>query len=225
MKALRAIQVFAVIPAAGQSTRMGRPKQLLPLDGRTMLESVVETVLHGDIDGLCVVTTNAVDAELALSEDPRFITAINDDPRTQMLDSVLIGLEVLRKHCAIEADDGVLVCPGDAAGVVANDVKAVCRAYRQRPGALVTAASAGKRGHPMVFPASLQPEARAIPQGGLKTLLDRHSDQVCTVERASAGVLEDIDTPEDYSRLADGDAGWFENPSSNPERGNPFPAE
>lgn len=201
MTAADPVQIFAVIPAAGQSQRIGRPKQLLPLGDRTMLESVVETVLVGEIDGLCVVTSRVIDAELALSEDPRFLTAINNDPGTQMLDSVLIGLAHLRKRCQIRDHDGVLVCPGDAAGVTPGDVQACSFAYREQPDGLVVAAHHGKRGHPIVFPVALETELCQAPEGGLRALMDRCHDRVRIVECASPGVLTDIDTPEDYARL------------------------
>ncbi|MCK4658447.1 MAG: nucleotidyltransferase family protein [Phycisphaerae bacterium] len=195
------VQVFAIIPAAGQSTRMGRCKQLMPMGEGAMLECVIETALHGEIDGLCVVTSSMVDEELALSEDPRFIVAINDDGASEMLDSIRMGMAVLKHRCQVAGGDGYLVCPGDMPRVTAEDVCTVTHAFRKHAGDIVIAAHGGTRGHPMVFPASLAGEVERIGDGGLKVLIEHHADSVRLVECDSSGVIEDLDTPEDYNRL------------------------
>ena len=192
------VQVFAIIPAAGRATRMGRPKQLLPVGRGTMLECVIEAVLAGDTNGLCVVTSSAIDAELCFSEDPRFIVAVNDDADSEMLDSIRMGMAALSEQCQVADIDGYVVCPGDMPHVSPDDVRAVTRAYRDGPGAIVIAAHAGTRGHPMVFPASLAPEVRRINAGGLNVLVGRHAGRVRLVERGSRGVIQDVDTPEDW---------------------------
>ena len=198
------VQVFAIIPAAGQATRMGRPKQLLPVGEATMLECVIEAVLHGDIDGLCVVTSSAIDRALLLSEDPRFIVAVNAAADSDMLDSIRMGMAALNGRRPVADIDGYAVCPGDMPHISADDVCAVTRAYRDGPGSIVVAAHGGARGHPMVFPALLAPEVRAIDAGGLNMLVERHADRVRLIERESRGVIQDVDTPEDW-RLTIGD--------------------
>ena len=194
------VQVFAVIPAAGQSKRMGQPKQLLPLGGWTLLEHVIEAVLEGDIDGLCVVVSSAIDNELLLREDPRFRVAVNDDAGSQMLDSIVIGLGALRERCPVRDIDACLVCPGDMPGVSSQDCRELTRAYREHPGSIVVAAHAGARGHPMVFPVSMSNEAQRITEGGLRVLIQRHADCLRLVERDTRGVIEDVNTPADWAR-------------------------
>lgn len=194
------IQVFAIIPAAGPSQRMGRPKQLLPVGEGTMLEHVIETALWGDIDGLCVVTTSAVDAELELSEDPRFILALNDEAGAEMIDSVRIGVAAVYARCPVQEGDGFLVCPGDMPEVTREDVQAISAAYRADSGHLWIAAFQGKAGHPMAFPAAWAAEVRQLREGGLNVLRQRHAADVRLIERNAPGVLRDVDTPEDYQR-------------------------
>jgi molybdenum cofactor cytidylyltransferase len=196
------IQVFGIIPAAGQALRMGQPKQLLPVGEVSMLEHVIEAVLWGDTNGLCVVTSSAIDEALVLSEDPRFLTAINDAADSEMIDSVRMGIAALYSRCHVHDRDGLLVCPGDMAEVSAADVRALSGTYRRQPGGLVIAAHHGVRGHPMVFPSAWAAEVRHIRDGGLKTLVERHATQVRLVERDSPGVVRDVDTPEDFHRLA-----------------------
>ncbi len=195
------VQVFAIIPAAGRSARMGEPKQLLPTQEGTVLESVIEAVLRGDINGLCVVTSSAIDEALAVSQDPRFIVALNDDPDSEMLDSIRLGMAALNERCQVHDTDGYMVCPGDMPQVSVEDVRAVAGAYRAAPGGIVIAAHAGTKGHPMVFPVALATEVQRIEDGGLKVLAERHARRVRLIECASPGVIQDLDTPEDYQRL------------------------
>jgi molybdenum cofactor cytidylyltransferase len=194
-------QVFAIIPAAGRSTRMGQPKQLLPVGDRPMLEWVIETVLQGHIAGLCVVTSSDVDEALLLGEDPRYVLAINDDPTSEMLDSVRLGLEALTHACDVTDTDGYLVCPGDMPLVLAEDVEAVTYEYRRHPQCIAIASHGGRRGHPMAFPAALASELATLCERGLNALPDLHPGRVRLVERDSDGVLRDVNTPAEFERL------------------------
>jgi hypothetical protein len=61
------VRVFGLIPAAGWSRRMGKPKQLLPWGRATILETVMDTVGAGGVDGLVVVTHSRIVAALDLT--------------------------------------------------------------------------------------------------------------------------------------------------------------
>ena len=90
-------RVFGMIPAAGRSRRMTSdvPKQLMPFGDRVVLECAIEAMLGADLDGLVVVTRSDVADELDLTEDPRFLTAINDEAGSEMIDSIRVGLAAL----------------------------------------------------------------------------------------------------------------------------------
>jgi len=195
------VGVYAVIPAAGQSKRMGAPKQLLSYGEGTVLETVIETVLAAPMNGLAVVANSAVADELDLAEDPRFLTAINDDAESQMLDSICLGLEALRAECNPPADSGILVCPGDMPGIDVEALKACVAAFVDRSNRIVVATHQGKHGHPIIVPLSMTAELSSITEGGLAVLLRRHPERVQEVECASSGVTRDLDTPEDYDSL------------------------
>lgn len=88
-------RVWAVVPAAGMSRRMGKPKQALPFGRSTMAGTVVRTLLEAGVVGVVVVTRSELIARLDLPSDPRVRTAINDDPESEMIDSIRIGLASL----------------------------------------------------------------------------------------------------------------------------------
>ena len=193
--------VYAVIPAAGRSVRMGQPKQLLPVGDRTMLETVVGTLLASPIEGLALVTHSDIDAELDLMEDPRYLTVINDDAESQMLDSIRMGVEALSKAHDLRTDSGILVCPGDMPGIDVASVAICVRTFRKDPAAIVVATFQDKRGHPIIIPRKMTGELQTIPEGGLAQLMTRHADKVRQVECETPAVVRDVDTPQDYQDL------------------------
>ena len=195
------VAVYAVIPAAGQSTRMGVPKQLLPCGEGTVLETVIGTVLAAPMNGLAVVANSAVADELDLAEDPRFLTAINDDAESQMLDSICLGIEALRAECNPPADAGILVCPGDMPEIDVETLEACIGAFVDRSNRIVVATYQGKHGHPIIVPLSMTTELSSITEGGLAELLRRHPQRTHEVDCPSSGVTRDLDTPEDYDSL------------------------
>ncbi len=194
-------RVFAVIPAAGKSKRMGTPKQLLEFGDSTVLETIIETVLQAGTDGLVVVTNLAIDDALDLSEDPRFLTAILSDPRAEMLDSILLGVDRLTKQFAPNASDAFMVCPGDVPAISGELVQSCESAYRHQAGDIVVAAHDGKDGHPIVVPFGLLDEVKSLHQVGLQGILKKQSGRVHRVGVESAITQLDIDTPADFEAL------------------------
>ncbi len=196
-------RVFAIIPAAGASVRMGQPKQLLAFGESTMLETVIETVLEGDTDGVIVVTNPMIEEALDLTEDPRHLTAILHDDRAEMLDSILLGVDGLKQRCAPVESDAFMVCPGDVPRVTSELVRACADSYRTQPDAIVVATHGGKPGHPIVTPFAMLEEVKSLRQTGLRGILESKSDHVRHLEVEAPETQQDIDTPEDYQRLSD----------------------
>jgi molybdenum cofactor cytidylyltransferase len=201
-KPTNSVRVFGIIPAAGQSRRMGRPKQLLHIAGQPMLLHVAGVVLDGGVEGLVVVTQTALVGELGLDRSDDLLVAVNDDPDSAMIDSVVLGINRLASVHGVRSPDGILVLPADCPGVDGAAVRACAEAYRRAPGRIIVAAYRGRRGHPMVFPFGLVPEVRGLARtGGLDQLLAVHPDLVVESAGDSEGVVGDMDTAEDYSRF------------------------
>ncbi len=198
-------RVFGVIPAAGHSARLGRPKQLLPLGGKTLLQVVVDKVLAGSVDGLVVVVSPAVDAALHLAVDVRHLTAIQRDANAEMLDSIKLGIDRLSVRHLTTPRDAFLVCPGDLPAL-SSELVAECAAdYRAHPGTIVIGACGARLGHPLVAPFGLRGELDKLAGVGLRGLLHTFASQVRRVEATSGAQFDDIDTPADYAaRQEDG---------------------
>lgn len=200
---------------------MGAPKQLLKIGERTLLASVIDALATADVGGLLVVTRSDIaaatdfktphEADAASDDRPRRAApvsiAINDDPQSEMIDSVRIGLQWWASRTAIREADGYLVCPGDHAGMLAADVDACIAAYRAGTRRIIVATHDGRRGHPIIFPAEFSDYVRSSAcDRGLNALPRAHADRVVLVECHSPGVVRDIDTPDDYDAFKAGEA-------------------
>ena len=203
----RPVGIWGIIPAAGMSRRIGRPKQALPYAGSTIVGTVARTLLDAGVTGVVVVTRNDLVKRLDLPDDERVGTTINDDTDSEMIDSIRIGLAGLAgAHSPLDVGqspspaDGVLVVPADMPTVTADACRACMAAFITDPRRIVIATYQGVRGHPIIFPLSLWPTIDSLTQG-LRQLARIHPDRVRLVETGEPGVTEDIDTPEDYERL------------------------
>jgi molybdenum cofactor cytidylyltransferase len=191
-------RIWGIIPAAGLSRRFGRPKQLLPLEGSTIVGTVVRTILDANVNGVIVVTRTLLAADLRLPLDSRVRVAINDDDRSEMIDSIRIGLGVIDQFQP-DDQDGVLVLPGDMPAVNRKICGLCLAAYRRDPRRIVIATYGHRRGHPIIFPYYMQQAVRDLTEG-LNALPCIYPAYVSYVEVDDPGVNLDIDTPEDWGR-------------------------
>lgn len=195
-------RVYGIVPAAGQSRRMGAPKPLLPLWGAPLLMAALEP-LKRRLDGVAAVTRTPI-AEALRARAPEVSWLINDDPDAGMIDSVRIGLAHWRERGA-GPGDGALICPGDAPGLAEATVRACAAAFQGAPDRIHIASHGGRRGHPIVF-AFAHAEFILSPacDAGLRALARCFPEQVSPVERDDPAILRNVNTPQDYGGLPHG---------------------
>ncbi len=185
----------AVVPAAGASTRMGKPKLLLPWGETTVLESTIAALREGGAETVIVVL--AADGPLRdWTPPPGVRCTVNAAPSQGMLSSVLAGLS------ALGTPDPLLVCPADLPALRASTVAALLAAYR-RKGGIVVPRHGRRRGHPLLIAPSWQariPEL-AAHEGGLRRILELAAGAVHELPVDDPGSIRDVDTPEDYATL------------------------
>ncbi len=189
-------RVFAIVPAAGHSRRMGRDKQLIEISGKPMLRAVVDTLIAAGVARVMVVTRRAIVEAMGMPHVNRAQVAYNEDASSEMIDSVRIGLSEWSQRFSDEPVAGILVCPADHPGLSVDDVRACLDAFQVTPDRIIIASREGTRGHPMIFPLTLAEFVRSSAcDGGLNAMAKLHADRVLTVPCTSRGVTHDVDTP------------------------------
>lgn len=191
MRSPGAIRIGALVLCAGESRRMGRPKALLPLGGRTFLETLSDRLSEAGVDPIVAVL--GADAALIRSAValPNLRFVINPDPGRGQLSSIHCGLD------AVSGDDldGVFLAPVDTPRVLAVTLRRMIGALSQAP--LIVPTFEGRRGHPALFAASLFGALRRAPlEEGARAVVHARSDRL-ELDCGDPAVLEDFDTPED----------------------------
>ncbi len=183
--------LYAIVLAAGASTRFGSAKQLVRIAGRPLLHTTVSRAV--EITGSAtMVVLGARAAELAplLTHTPASIV-INQQWREGIGSSIRCAVARLPAACT-----GVLLVLADQAAVTAEDLRRLVGAWRRQPDYVATALYAGTVGVPAIFPRSRFTELAELRGDiGARRLLQRNPDRLIRVPMESAAL--DIDTPED----------------------------
>jgi molybdenum cofactor cytidylyltransferase len=190
----------AIVPAAGASLRMGRPKLLVEFDGRPLIARVVAALVEAKVDRVVVVAPpTAADEGPAVAEAARGAGATVVAPATRpaaMRDSIELGLrELVRLDPPPEA---LLIVPADSPRLGAATVARLIAAWRTRPERIVVPTFQGRRGHPLILPLRLALAIPALPPDvGVNHLLESHADMVERIPVDADSVLTDLDSPDD----------------------------
>jgi molybdenum cofactor cytidylyltransferase len=198
----------AIVLAAGDSTRMGRPKALLPdASGRPFVARLVRTFGAAGIDEVIVVTGASHDAIVAALDGdglplvPRVVR--NHDPSRGQLSSLWTALDAI-EHLQLDA---FLMTPVDVPMVKEQTIRAVVEAWRRRHPPIARPVMGDRHGHPVLFDRTLFAELRRAPLAqGAKAVVHRHEPQLLNIDVDDEGCLTDVDTPADYNALLERDA-------------------
>lgn len=194
-----------VLVAAGESTRMGEPKQLLDWKGVPLLVYQLREAVSTGAAEIVVVLGHRREEFLALVEpclEPEGCREIaNPDYRQGKTSSIRRGVEALG-----EGLERLMILALDQPRP-AEVLQRLLAAPLGGNSVLAIPTHQGRRGHPPVFHASLRGELLAIAEEreGLREVIRRHRERTLAVEFASPDVLTNLNTPEDYRR-ARGDA-------------------
>ena len=188
-----------VILSAGQSSRMGSPKALLPYRGATFLEHLVSLLL-GRVEPLLVVLGHEADhIREAVHLPPQARVLLNPNYRMGQLSSLQTAIRALEGN----AVSGLLVVPVDHPAVEPAVVAALLETFAAEQPEVLMPTFDGRRGHPVIFSARLFAELLAAPmEEGARAVVRRHAARELPVN--DAGILANIDDPESYRRLVGG---------------------
>jgi molybdenum cofactor cytidylyltransferase len=199
---MQVAQIAAVVAAAGRSTRMGEPKQLLPWGERTVLGAVAHNLAEaGASPVLCVVGHRAGEMASALGDAPAILLNNPDYLQGEMLSSYQTGVRYLLSERLPAL--GALLALGDQPHVPIDVIRQVLDQARSSPEEIVIPSYELRRGHPFYLPKRLWPELLSLGhEETLRTLLQRHQSTITYVNVSTPAILRDIDTPADYQALS-----------------------
>ena len=194
---------IAVLPAAGASRRMGRPKLLLPFRGGPLVAAVVSALRAGGVDGIVLVTAADDDGLRAWARQAGVATAVNPAPERGMLSSIQEGIAALGGADALaRRGEILLVSPADLPHLRPESVAGLLRRMAAPGARLAVPTYQGRRGHPLALAPELIPEILHLDSRiGLKQLRDRHAAELLEVPVDDPGVVADVDTPADYEQI------------------------
>lgn len=188
--------ISAIILAAGESKRMGRPKMVLPWEDTTVLGKVLATYRAAGLDEILVVTGGArrqVEALLGPGVravyNPRFAEG-------DMLGSLQAGLRTLAS-----TTEAALVGLGDQPQLEQASISRLLEAFAATGAPLIVPSYEMRRGHPWLVARIFWDEILAMrAPDSPREFLNRHAGEIHYVRVETPGVVQDLDTPDEYER-------------------------
>src|SRR5512145_194249 len=195
--------IVAVVLSAGESSRMGRPKALLPIDGQTFIEKIVGALKESSVAKVIVVLGHNADEMRRHIQHLPIEILVNPDYKLGQLSSLQVAVRSLEK----EADcDGMLVHLVDHPYVNTQLLKSMIKLCEETAKLIIVPRYNGKRGHPVIFSRKLFKELLAAPMDqGAKAVVDAHRADTLEIDTEDEGITRDIDTPELYRQHVKGE--------------------
>lgn len=183
----------AILLAAGESTRMGRPKALLPWAGSTLIEYQVAELAAAGVHEIVIVLGHEAEA-VRPSVPDRARVVVNEAYREGRASSLRAGASALR-----DAADPIVLLNIDQPRP-RHVIAELLAAHLAGDAPITMPVHDGRHGHPVVLSGALLPELRAATEGaaGLRGVIAQHADEARDVPIADPIVLLDINTPEEY---------------------------
>jgi len=186
--------VSAILLAAGESQRMGRPKQLLPFGSSTILGRTIDNLLSSRVDEVIVVLGTRAGAMKQVIAGRQVKVVVNPDYREGMSTSLIAGIwqaDSKAQWVMVALADQPLIDKDTynriIEGALGCDMGIILPTYRR------------KRGNPVIFSIKYKDELLGL-EGDLggREILKRHPDDILEVAVGSEGVTIDINNLDDY---------------------------
>jgi molybdenum cofactor cytidylyltransferase len=186
-------RIVAILLGAGESTRMGRLKQLLPWDGEPLIAWQVRQMQEAGADEVVVVLGHAAN-EIRPAVPATARVVVNESYREGRASSLRRGAEAVA-----EPVGAVLILSVDQPRP-SWIARTLIERWHQDPAPIISPRIAGHHDHPVLIDGSLLPELRAVSEEtlGLRAVTERHSPEAASVSIDNAEVAVDLNTPADY---------------------------
>jgi molybdenum cofactor cytidylyltransferase len=192
--------IGAIILAAGASSRLGTPKQLLPYAGKTLLQYTVKAAL--DSIARPVIVVLGFEAEKIKDNIDGAQVIVNPDWQEGMSSSIRCGIQALDR--ADPSAEGTIILVSDQPYITSALLNELVTEHRKTGEPIVASSYDNTLGVPALFHKSIFAMLLQLKgDAGAKSIIQQHSGDVGMVTFSKGGV--DIDTKEDLNELSKGD--------------------
>lgn len=186
----------AIILSGGASRRMGSPKALVPYQGRSFLEHLLQVTAHEKVGVRRVVLgadARAIAEAVSLRADE---IVVNEDWEQGQLSSIQTALRSLPG-----GTDGILLCLIDHPLVSSELVSDLIERFYSSGKPIVLPVYKGRRGHPVIFGAQLYKELLAAPlETGARAVVWAHSGEISEMDTIEEGCVLNLNDPDALAR-------------------------
>ena len=191
--------IAIIILAAGQSSRMGSPKQLLKYRGTTLLQHSIDAVTESNASTLILVLGFGIDEiEKQLNQD-QVIIVKNPGWESGMASSIRCGISKIRNE--FKDTDAVIIMVCDQPYVSSDLLNKLILTHQTSGKAIIASHYNQTLGTPALFHKSMFNELIALEgDRGAKVLFSKFPEETASVEFKDGSI--DIDTDENYKNLA-----------------------
>jgi CTP:molybdopterin cytidylyltransferase MocA len=188
------MRVVGIILAAGESRRMGRLKALLPFGEKTVIEQVIQSLLHAELAAVTVVLGHRA-ADIAAVIQPWPVQMLyNPNYQHGMTTSVQVALRDI-----MPIPDAYLLALVDQPHIASELIHQLLTACAHTAKGVVIPTYHGKRGHPIILAARYRQDILALgPDQGLHLVTRGHPDDTLEIPVDTDDILRDMDYQTDY---------------------------
>ena len=182
--------ISVIILAAGESKRMGKPKQLMPLGRTTILEQTIDNYLNSEVNEVIVVLGHRAEEVVRVIAARPVKLAINPNYQQGMSTSIIAGLNIVDSRAR-----AVMLALGDQPFIDSQTLNRLIDEFYNHDKGIVIPVYRGRRGHPVIFSIRYKGELLGLKGDiGGREIIDRHPDDVLELAVNCEGICIDIDT-------------------------------
>lgn len=198
-------KVSAIILAAGEGTRIGKQKMLLPWGKATVLERVIDNVLQSGVCEAVVVLGYRADEmrrrlEPGMAANPdrsKVRIIINSEFKEGISSSLVHGVQSLDKD-----SEAVMVVLGDQPQIGPEIMRKIISSFVSSDKNIAVPSFKGQKGHPVILDLKFKPEILGLKGDiGAREVIKSHPEEVLEVDISGQEIIKDIDTWRDYEEI------------------------
>ena len=189
-------RISLVIYAAGLSSRFGKPKLVEEINGRKVLEILIEKVSCLPLHGKYIVIRENDEVIKSIIPDG-FTVLENPHPEMGMSESIKIGMKA-----AFRNSDGVMMLPGDQPLVTVEHILNVMNKFESSGCGIAATLCGNEIRNPAIFSKSYYSDLMKLSgDSGGRKLFEKHMDDLALIEIDDCRMLEDLDYPADLAKI------------------------